>query len=316
MNRTRIITSRIPSLKSAEPLDSYCAGRFTYLTREQWRREILDGKVSLDGAIVPHPATRLQGGELLAWDGSGIVEPAVDGSITVLYEDEWFLAVNKPGNLPVHPAGRYFNNTLVAMVADRCGRKVHPVHRIDRETSGVVLLAFDGNSAGKLSEAKKPGEYLSLVHGDFPDEERIVDLPLGRDTESIVRKKRRAWPGGTEAARTRFRKVLTAGDVSLVRCLPETGRLHQIRAHLLSMGYPIVGDKLYGIDETAFLTFIEHGFTAELAKQLLLPRCALHAAKLAFFHPFCHREIIIRAPLPKMFAECIRSRRDTQTAAL
>jgi RluA family pseudouridine synthase len=312
MQRTRIISSRIPPLKSVERLDVYCTGRFTYLTQDQWRKEILTGKVSIDGVVVLNFATTLQGGEMLAWDGSGIIEPPVDGSITLLYEDEWFVAVNKPGNLPVHPSGRYFNNTLVAMLADRYGRKVYPVHRLDRETSGVILLAFDGKSAGDLSESKGSNEYLALVHGIFPDEEVLADLPLGRDFESAVRKKRKAWPGGTERAATRFRKVLTAGDVSLVRCFPETGRLHQIRAHLLSIGYPIVGDKLYGRDETAFLTFIEHGLTSDLETRLVLPRCALHAAKLVFLHPFSNREMIIRAPLPKMFSECIISRRAHQ----
>ena len=248
---------------------------------------------------------------MLAWDGSGIIEPSVDGRITILYEDEWFVAVNKTGNLPVHPSGRYFNNTLVAMLANRYGRKVYPVHRIDRETSGVMLLAFEGKSAGNLSEALSKGskEYLALVYGNFPDKELIVDLPLGRDSESVVSKKRKAWPGGTQKAVTRFRKVLAAGDISLVRCFPETGRLHQIRAHLLSTGYPIVGDKLYGRDETAFLTFIRHGLTDELEKRLLLPRSALHAAKLVFLHPHTNKTMIIRAPLPKMFSECILSRR-------
>jgi RluA family pseudouridine synthase len=309
MKRTRIITSGIPPLESAERLESYCAGRFTYLTQDQWRKEILEGKVSLDGLTALNPAAALQGGEMLAWDGSGIVEPPVDGSITILYEDECFVAVDKPGNLPVHPSGRYFNNTLVAMLGDRYGRAVYPVHRIDRETSGIILLAFDGKSAGNLSESRGSNEYLALVHGNFPDKELMVDLPLGHDSESPVRKKRRAWPGGTEAARTRFRKILTAGDSSLVRCFPETGRLHQIRAHLLSTGYPIVGDKLYGRDETAFLTFIEHGLTPELEKRLVLPRCALHAAKRIFLHPFSKKEMIIRAPLPKMFYEYILSRR-------
>ena len=309
MERTRIITSRIPPLKSVEPLDSYCARRFTYLPQDQWRREILGGKISIDGVIVKNPATTLQGGEMLAWDGSGIVEPAVDSSITILYEDEWLVAVNKPGNLPVHPSGRYFNNTLVAILADRYGRKLYPVHRIDRETSGVLLLAFDGKSAGNLSESTGAKEYLALVQGNFPAEEMLVDLPLGRDSESAVRKKRKAWPGGTERATTRFRKVLTAGDISLVRCFPATGRLHQIRAHLLAAGYPIVGDKLYGRDETAFLTFIEHGLTTELEKRLVLPRCALHAAKLALLHPVTKKEMIIRAPLPQMFSECILSKR-------
>jgi len=305
MKQTRIIKSRIPSLNSAEHLDSYCTGRFTYLAQDQWRKEILDGKVSIDGVIVHNPAITLRGGEILVWDGSGIVEPAVDESITVLYQDQWFVAVNKPGNLPVHPSGRYFNNTLVVMLAARYGQKLYPVHRIDRETSGIVLLAFDGKSAGNLSESKGSGEYLALVYGNFPDEELTVDLPLGRDIESAVRKKRKAWQGGTEKATTRFRKVLSTGNISLVRCFPETGKLHQIRAHLLSSGYPIVGDKLYGRDETAFLRFIEHGLTNELEKQLVLPRCALHAAKLVFLHPFSREEMIIRAPLPKMFAKYI-----------
>jgi len=313
--RIRIITSKIPLLKSVERLDSYFAGRFTYLTQDQWRKEILEGKVSIDGAIVPSLEKTLRGGEILAWDGSGIVEPAVDESITILYEDERLVVVNKPGNLPVHPSGRYFNNTLVMMLADRYGRKLYPVHRLDRETSGVVLLAFDGKSAGHLSASKGSNEYLALVHGNFPDELLIVDLPLGPDIESVVRKKRKAWPGGAERARTRFRKVLTAGDISLVRCFPETGRLHQIRIHLLSTGYPIVGDKLYGRDETAFLTFIEYGLTRELQKQLVLPRCALHAAKLAFLHPISKKKMIIRAPLPKMFSECILSRRAIEANA-
>ena len=308
MKRTRIITSRIPPLKSSARLDRYCAGRFTYLTQDQWEKEILEGKVTLGGVIVLNPATPLQGGEMLAWDGSGIVEPVVDESITILYEDEWFIAVNKPGNLPVHPSGRYFNHTLTTLLADRYGRKVYPVHRLDRETSGVILLAFDGKSAGKLSASKGSNEYLALVHGDFPADDVRVDLPLGPDSESAVKKKRRAWPGGTEKARTRFRKILTAGDISLVRCFPETGRLHQIRAHLLAAGYPIVGDKLYGRDETAFLTFVKHGLTAELEKRLVLPRCALHAARLVFSHPR-KKEMIMRAPLPRMFSECIISKR-------
>jgi RluA family pseudouridine synthase len=316
MNRTRIIKSRIPPLKSVEHLDIYCTGRFTYLTQDRWRKEILDGKISLDGVTVLNLTTTLQGGEMLAWDGSGIIEPTVDRSVSILYEDEWFIAVNKPGNLPVHPSGRYFNNTLVAILADRYGRKVYPVHRIDRETSGVLLLAFDSKSAGQLSASKGSNEYLALVHGDFPDEELVVDLPLGQDIGSAVRKKRKAWPGGTEQATTRFRKVLTAGDISLVRCFPETGRLHQIRAHLLSLGYPIIGDKLYGRDETAFLTFIEHGLTSELEKRLVLPRCALHAAKLVFLHPLSKTEMIIRAPLPKMFSECILSKRANQQIPL
>jgi RluA family pseudouridine synthase len=311
MTKARIITSLIPPLSSAQRLDNYLTVRFTYLAKDQWQQEILAGKLTLDGVTALDSATALKGGETLAWDGSGIVEPEVDRGISILYEDEWFVAVNKTGNLPVHPSGRYFNHTLTAMLEDRYGRRVYPVHRIDRETSGVILLAFDGKSAGKLAEslAKGSKEYLALAHGNFPDEELIVDLPLGRDTESAISKKRKAWPSGTEKATTRFRKILTAGDISLIRCFPATGRLHQIRAHLLAAGYPIVGDKLYGRDKTAFLKFIKQGFTPELEEKLILPRCALHAARLVFLHPQTQKEMIVRAPLPKMFAEFIRARK-------
>ncbi|PKN18503.1 MAG: hypothetical protein CVU71_13535 [Deltaproteobacteria bacterium HGW-Deltaproteobacteria-6] len=304
MTRMRIITSMIPLLPSVQHLDGYCASRFSYLTKDQWQQEIHAGKLSLDDVTVYDPAVLLTGGEVLSWDGSGIIEPEVDEKFTILHEDEWFVAVNKTGNLPVHPSGRYFNHTLTAMLEDRCARKVYPVHRIDRETSGVILLAFDGRRAGVLSEALAEGskEYLALVHGYFPDEELIVDLPLGRDTQSAVSKKYKAWPGGVQKALTRFRKILTAGDMSLVRCFPETGRLHQIRAHLLAAGYPIVGDKLYGRDETAFLTFIKQGFTAGLRESLVLPRQALHAARLVILHPQTGKALVIRAPLPKMFA--------------
>lgn len=311
MKRTRIITSRISPTAAGQNLAGYCAGRFSYLSLEQWQREIAVGKLSLDGANVLNPALTLQGGEMLAWDGSCIVEPEVDDRITILYKDEWFTAVDKPGNLPVHPAGRYFNNTLVALMQERCGRKVYPVHRLDRETSGVLLLAFDEKSAGSLSSALMQGskDYLALVHGNFPDKELLVDLPLGRDSASTVRKKRRAWTGGNQSAITRFQKVLTTGDSSLVRCFPQTGRLHQIRAHLLSAGFPIVGDKLYGRDEKAFLTFIEHGLTDELLERLILPRTALHAACLIFLHPYNKQKMIIQAPLPRMFSEFISSRK-------
>jgi RluA family pseudouridine synthase len=310
--RTRIIKTTVSPLQGTVNLAGYCARRFTYLTEDQWEKEVLGGKVFLNGEVARNPAADLKGGDILAYDGSGIVEPAVDEGIELLYEDEWFVAVDKTGNLPVHPAGRYFNNTLLFLLEDRYGRKLYPVHRLDRETSGIILLAFDSQSAEGLSDSIAHGskEYLALVHGNFPDHEMTVDLPLGRDAASAVRKKRKAWSGGTESAKTRFRKVLAAGDISLVRCFPETGRLHQIRAHLLSAGFPIVGDKLYGKDEAAFLTFIKHGLTPEIEKLLILPRAALHNAKMVFRHPQTEQVMILHAPLPAMFSECIVSRRD------
>jgi RluA family pseudouridine synthase len=311
MRRTRIITSEVPTLPSPTPLLDYCAKRFTYLARDQWEKEIGQGKVTINGKTIRRPAAALRGGERLAYDGSGIIEPPVDRENAILYEDAWFVAVNKTGNLPVHPAGRYFCNTLVSLLEDAYGRKVYPVHRLDRETSGVILLAFDPRVAGRLADALARGskEYIALVHGRFPDGEILVQLPMGRDPDSAVRKKRRAWPGGHEKASTMFEKVITAGDISLIRCFPQTGRLHQIRAHLLARGFPIVGDKLYGKDDTAFLTFIEEGFTPEMARLLILPRSALHAARITLRHPEHQTEMVIRAPLPRSFSACLLAER-------
>ncbi len=147
MNRIRIVQSRIEPLASTQRLDEYCAHRFTYLSREQWRREIAAGTVSLNGLVSSAAAVMISGGELLAWNGGPTAEPEIDAGITILYTDDWFVAVDKTGNLPVHPGGRYFNNTLVRILEERCGRKVYPAHRLDRETSGVVVSAFDGRNA-------------------------------------------------------------------------------------------------------------------------------------------------------------------------
>lgn len=310
MTRQRIITTTIGRLSKPVSFAEYCAGRFTYFSEGEWNKEISDGKCLLNGIAVNDPAMMLRGGETLAWDGSSIIEPEIEDGITVLYEDDWLVAVNKTGNLPIHPSGRYFNHTLTALLENRYERRVYPVHRIDRETSGVVLLAWDGKSVSQLAHALSAGtkEYLVLVHGVFPEKEMVVDLPLGQDKDSTIGKKRKAWPGGTETAVTRFCRVLSAGDISLVRCFPETGRLHQIRAHLQSAGFPIVGDKLYGRDETAFLEFIRRGLTACLSERLLLPRQALHASRIDFVHPYTQIKMMLRAPLPEMFVDFIRAR--------
>ena len=124
MTRKRIISSVIPELARPETLDRYLAGRFTYFTLDQWRREIGDGKLALEGIAVTDSAAMLWGGETLSYDGRSIIEPDVDQNIAILYEDDGFIAVNKTGNLPVHPSGRYFNHTLTAILEMRLGRKV------------------------------------------------------------------------------------------------------------------------------------------------------------------------------------------------
>jgi RluA family pseudouridine synthase len=303
MERERIIETKIPDGTLPVRLDRYLSGRFDYLSRSSWRREIIAGKINVNGVAVTDSSKLIRGNDLIAYDGRSIVEPEVDDAIDVLFRDDRCVAIGKSGDLPVHPAGRYFNKTLTAIMEKRLGQKIYPVHRLDRETSGIILCVFDTADAAVFSAAIQSGckEYLAIVHGHFPDGEMTVDLSIGQDEGAIVTKKRKAYPEASETALTRFCPEGHFGAFSLVRCFPKTGRLHQIRAHLLAAGYPIVGDKMYGTDERLFLEFVKQGMTDDLLSRLILPRCALHAERLVFIHPITKKEMIIVSPIPTMF---------------
>jgi 23S rRNA pseudouridine1911/1915/1917 synthase len=135
-----------------------------------------------------------------------------------------------------------------------------------------------------------------------------VDVPIGYDPSSEIKKRRLAWSGAPEKAFTAFRTLFSFGNYSLVRAYPRTGRLHQIRVHLSHAGYPIVGDKMYGKDPAFYLRFIREGMTDELAFELEMPRSALHSRSLKFFHPHEKRTMYIKAPLPDDIREFIEKR--------
>lgn len=168
------------------------------------------------------------------------------------------------------------------------------MNRLDRETSGLVLVAKTGAAArdfGLLMQRQQlRKEYLAIVWGWPEWEDKIVDAPLdrqGKHQKSAIWLKQMIHLAGAPAqteffVARRFRGLTSSGErFSLIRAIPRTGRTHQIRVHLASIGHPIVGDKIYGPDEELYLHFIESGWTYELEQRLLLPRHALHSAKLA-----------------------------------
>jgi 23S rRNA pseudouridine1911/1915/1917 synthase len=220
-------------------------------------------------------------------------------SFTVIEETADYLVVDKPAALLVHPSKpdgtrtlwRELRQLLAFELAN--GGQVSIVNRLDRETSGVVLVAKTAAAArhiGLLMQTQRiRKEYAAIVWGWPSWDHKLVDAPLvrqGSHGASSIYLKQCVHPAGAEAQteiylERKFRRNTPAGqEFAVVRGIPKTGRTHQIRVHLASVGHPIVGDKIYGPDEKLYLRFIEIGWTNELARKLLLPRHALHSARL------------------------------------
>jgi 23S rRNA pseudouridine1911/1915/1917 synthase len=233
----------------------------------------------------------------------------------IIHEDGDLLVVNKPAGLVCHPTKGDEYSSLIsrARLYLKNAATPHLVHRLDRETSGVVLFAKNAAVArelGKIWETRNVAkEYLAIVHGHVREDEGVIDAPLGRDEASRVAIKDCVRSDGAPAqtgfrVEKRFSRLISPASIgegqgddksapptlnpqpstnfSVLRLLPCTGRKHQIRIHLAHLGHPIVGDKIYGGDEDLYLALVENRLTAEQRTRLILPHHALHAICLQF----------------------------------
>jgi 23S rRNA pseudouridine1911/1915/1917 synthase len=203
----------------------------------------------------------------------------------IVYEDARLLVVNKPGDVVCHPSKAGPWSSLVGALREYSGLPtVHLVFRLDRETSGIVVLAKDAKMASRLQTAmmeRKVGKvYLGVLTGELAAPV-TVDQPLGDDITSPVFVKSAVVAAGEgQPSVTHFTPLKTGGGFTLARIVTDTGRKHQIRAHAQWLGHSLVGDKIYGPDARLYLDFIDHGWTPQLAERLLLPRQALHCAEI------------------------------------
>ena len=240
---------------------------------------------------------------LLADDVSYGVQPE-EGCVEILYEDEYVLVLNKPAGLLVHPAGRTMNGTLANYLAYELQRRemlcsIRPLHRLDRDTSGCVIFAKDAHSQFLLEQQMKEKRlqriYWALVNGEVSLAEGTIDAPLGAHPH---RPNRRAVREDGEKAVTHYRTLERYPAASLLELTLETGRTHQIRLHAAHVGHPLIGDGMYG------------------RRASWMPRQALHAACVRFWHCQEPREITVQAPLPDDFeaalAHCRSARRGTE----
>lgn len=233
---------------------------------------------------------------------------AVVPEFRVLYEDDGVLVVDKAAPLLTHPTGEKNEPTLWHGLHEllsyelATGGQVSLINRLDRETSGITLVAKNAGAArelGKAMQARMLGkEYYAVVQGAPLWNAACCTEPILRMeqvAETRVHVRQCCHPQGKECC-TEFEVLERRADVSLLRCRPHTGRMHQIRVHAAHLGYPLVGDKIYGGDETCYLDFIAGGWTPELERRLILPRHALHACRLTF--PWRGGDITVESPLP------------------
>jgi 23S rRNA pseudouridine1911/1915/1917 synthase len=298
-----LIQVRLPvnSMYDGWRLDHFIKARIKRLSRNRIQK-MIRSQQRLGGAPL-RPSARVRGGEEVVLLRPAPEEPEVPRTFELLHDDGIVVAIAKPAGLPVHATARYHRNTLTAVLREAYAPKPPPVlaHRIDRETSGLLLLGADNAAATKLKELFRrrvvEKRYLAVVVGAAPRTEQLVDLPLGPDVASGIRVKMAVAPRTGQTARTRYRALEVRGGYSLVEASPQTGRQHQIRAHLSAAGFPLVGDKLYGPDPTCMLEYLETGWTPQLEERLLLPRHALHAADCWLPHPTTGATIHLSCPL-------------------
>jgi 23S rRNA pseudouridine1911/1915/1917 synthase len=280
-------------------LDRFVSARIPRLSRGRVQ-QMLRAQSTL-GAQTLRPSMKVREGQMVRLLRPAPDEPEVPLHYQVVYEDEVMLGICKPAGLPVHATARFHRNTLTALLRRQYAGVEPPrlVHRIDRETSGMLLLAHDPQAEarlkGDLARRRVHKSYMAIVFGD-PGIEGVIDGPIGPDLDSGIRVKQAVVASGL-TARTRFRRIDRRGDFSLVEASPETGRQHQIRVHLSSIGCPIVGDKLYGTDPTCLLEYLETGWTQSLNDRLLLPRHALHAWRISFRHPTTQADTCLECEL-------------------
>jgi 23S rRNA pseudouridine1911/1915/1917 synthase len=322
MSDETILRSRIPVNAEGRALSDYLSSRFRYQDREVWEDLIRLGKVTVNGKVVG-PRQPLRKGDLVSYSVI-LREPPVDRDIRILHEEEAFLVALKPGNLPSHADGNFIKNTFIYLIHERLSGdgwkgKAHLVHRLDRETSGLMVVAKRKEAHRGLVRQFEQGlvekEYLAVARGDVSGTRFSVDLPIGKDPSSQVSVRYKAVPPGTpfsKPASTGFIKVQDLKGSALLRCVPRTGRTNQIRVHLDHLGHPLVGDKLYGRSDEQFLAFIRHvksGGDPSTAALDGVARHLLHASKLVFDHPGTGKRLTFEAPLPADMASYIEANR-------
>ena len=279
-------------------LDKVCSEIFSDYSRSQIKQLLDGGNITVNGKT-EKAKYKVKSGDLIRLEEpeTKTLELRPENiPLDIVYEDDDVIVINKPQGMVVHPAPGHDEHTLVNALLYHCPLSTingtfRPgiVHRIDKDTSGLLMVAKNDKAhrslAKQLKDKTNIREYVALVHGRIAEDEGTINAPIGRSLKD--RKKQAVVKDGRNAV-THFEVLKRYRDYTLVKCILETGRTHQIRVHMKYICHPLVGDPLYGPKKT-----------------IKGNGQFLHAGKLGFVHPTTGKLLIFEAPLPKIFQECL-----------
>lgn len=287
-------------------IDKYLAEQLPDITRSYLQKLLKDGSVQMNGKPVK-ASTKTAAGAVIALTIPEPEEPEIlpeNIPLDILYEDSDVILINKPKNMVVHPAAGHYTGTLVNALMYHCrgdlsgiNGVLRPgiVHRIDKDTTGVLIVCKNDRAHNALAEQLKEHsitrKYRAIVCGNLKEDEGTVDAPLGRHPQD--RKKMAIVRSGGKRAVTHYRVLERFGNYTYIECRLETGRTHQIRVHMASLGHPLLGDEIYGRAKSPF----------KLEGQ------TLHAMVLGFIHPTTGEYMEFEAPLPEYFEKLLEKLR-------
>lgn len=273
-----VVTSEYDGVKAGRFLRTVC--KLSARTLSLLKRT--EGSLTVDGKLL-RTIDILKEGDVIEFklpDENNTIEP-IKGELDILFEDEYLLIVNKPSGMPVHPVKDHQRDTLANIVAFRYSNfgsefVFRAVNRLDRDTTGIVIIAKDKHTASVMQNVDVQKSYLAVCEGDVPLN-GTIDKPINLSSDSKIV---RTVADDGQVAVTHYRKIASVNNASLVELSLETGRTHQIRCHMSYLGFPLFGDDLYG----GSLDYIN--------------RQALHCSEVSFIHPFTNEKIYVTCDLP------------------
>lgn len=288
----------------------YLAGRFTYRSASEWLALVQDGRVSHNQQICT-TTTIVTQGDVVTCDMPDSPPPAANLNYKIIYEDDWLLAINKPGDLLVHDKRRFVQANLIYHLREKHEppyANATLVNRLDKDTSGIVIVAKDGQTAGLMQqqfrEQAVAKQYLAVVTGIPNPRSGIINKPVGK-LKSLPGVYRYGIVPEGKTAVTHYTTRQTFNDqFALLELSPKTGRTHQLRIHLQAIGHTIVGDKLYSLSDADYLNWVK---SRQFGPDELIKRQALHCAQTSFTHPVTERPLTIQAPPPPDFQTLLQS---------